>query len=1028
MGIHAAWERYEEWNRVLARALFTPSNEGRPVYLDMDDDVLAEIAEAAVLEQSDIAPQLFAAVRGTLNLDVSDGPVFARHLQKLRQWRGSLRRLRQEGRQPGPPPVLGLLSALTLVAEAMQRDAEFASNAYYPRLLRLLEVPAHAAARVKTGYGEHAEELWRGLNEWLVVMDGQLGLPTAYAVTSRYVGLPVSQALVRSADRTQFPLMFQRYGLPAGGEVSPDDMATLLDDWIGQAPCPVSRGLQSLWTRGQAKERISSVAAIELRNWDGATRASPGDSARAGAVRLLCLLTRFPRSRMQMSFITSVGAQAAELSEVTVLSAPDHPAIGVVQVPGSRVQPGPGSRFDAAQLLEGLLQLEVPGDVTLSRFPRRIVPFRKDDLLNTFVECDRVQLGDEAMVLVKNDSGLLDRAKALIEETARPGFRVETAVPGMPEGWTLFTGVQIAVHTGAGLPGGDLNALVPLLSSQLTITGGSKLPGRMRKWSSLDPPQILATAHGASSIKVTMAPMDSGSPAPGLPRTWTSTTGALLAELGDLELRDGDYELTLARGTAVVQQAALRLRSSDTPDAASGQQVQPLVHALDDDPLSALRAVPESEALGKRFVRGPVSPASRSADGVPEVVAGGIWWAKAKPAQSAVAYAAPAQLTAHDPKSCAVTGAHRYQLPTFYGHKRERERAQREGKTRSAVIEGACETCGFVRPFPAFIPRWQQRKPNGQDLWEPVADLTGLPAVESTEGDWVVAIDNVMHAGGGGHRTLEYVARQVEDSALFAGTFAQVLESRGDIEIRRDRDLKPVEWAATPPCLAELATGEFMLTGRWTVEAFSNLAVLSEKAGGRLEEPLDPAGVPVYAVSGVSASQIAHIAAEAGAYKVIPNAAELIAASLPPLSQVLGALHRVPMPVARRIERYHLASSSWVRVSTAIEPGAYRLESNFMTTYLVRTSDDIAVGAAAVATSHLAKHLAALLAGRPLLAYNADKRALYVPIGADLPGLYGRAAVLCSGRQALPAPKYRTQTYRAVPRSVAGHLTRALTS
>ena len=162
--------------------------------------------------------------------------------------------------------MLALLAVLTLAAEEMQHDQDYAGNAYYPRLFRVLKVDGERQqSRLTNAYRRDAEELWGGLNEWLSAADGRLGLPTAYALSHRYIGLPLSQALVRSADRRQFPLMFQRYGLPPGGEISPADMERLLDSWLQMRPCPVSRSLESLWDRGQAKDRIASVAAIELR-------------------------------------------------------------------------------------------------------------------------------------------------------------------------------------------------------------------------------------------------------------------------------------------------------------------------------------------------------------------------------------------------------------------------------------------------------------------------------------------------------------------------------------------------------------------------------------------------------------------------------------------------------------------------------------------------------------------------------------------------------------------------------------------
>ena len=232
-----ARDQYLRWNQALADVVFTKESAGRPVYLDMDGDVVRLVADRVGAEASQAVSQLTCAVRGTLRLD-SPGGIFDPHLLDLRMWR---ERLKREGRgqQIPPPPVIALLAVFTLAAEFMGSDSTFAANAYYPRLCELLHIGDRQQARwLESAYRNCAEQLWRGLTDWLVATDGQFGLPSAFALSHRYVGLPMSQALVRGADRRRLPLMFHRYGLPPGSEVSPADMERLLDDWISQIPCP----------------------------------------------------------------------------------------------------------------------------------------------------------------------------------------------------------------------------------------------------------------------------------------------------------------------------------------------------------------------------------------------------------------------------------------------------------------------------------------------------------------------------------------------------------------------------------------------------------------------------------------------------------------------------------------------------------------------------------------------------------------------------------------------------------------------
>jgi superfamily I DNA/RNA helicase len=1018
-GTHQAWERYELWNQAFSRVVFSARNEGRPVYLDMDEDVLGEVASEAGFEPTQAADQLTEAVRGTLYLEASDGPVFWQHTEKLRLWRYGLRASREKDDLLGPPPVLGLLAVTTLAAEEMGGDSAFAANAYYPRLFRLLRIDdSNQQRRIESAYRKQAENLWRGLNEWLSATDGRFGSPTAYALSHRYIGLPLSQALVRSADRRQFPLMFHRCGLPPGGEISPADMERLIDSWLQMRPCPVSKSLESLWRRGQARERIASVAAIELLSWDGTPADyDPAGSRRTGGVQLLCWLRRFPKRRLEISFLAQLGTQASPQA-LAVLTAIGKPSVDVVPVAGARLQPVLTSEIDTTSLVEGVLRLaDTSGGPEVTRFPRLVVPFRYDDLLNAYVECERVQLGEDSMLLVRDDRGLPESVHAILGQIARPGFREETVFPGLPAGWVLFAAVQVVATPNPEPTGIDLNTLVPLLSSQLALAGGTKLPGGLRKWSSLDPPEVRAVAQGATALSVALDSMDETSGAPGLPRTWTSDEPTLVADIKALALPDGDYEVSMLDGRKTVHQSTLRLRSSNTPDAATRHAVAPLAHDISDDPLAVLRATPLRPGVSAdAVVRGPRAALYHTPPATVITARKDIWWNAPKPPPSPRPL--PITLTALDPASCVVTGAHYIELPPAYG------------AAKGGLISGVCKYCGLTKRYPARI-RWHRDESSRHTKQSPAlhVNVSHLPeAAPPGHSDWYVAFDSLVHVHGGNYHSFEYVANQVEGSSLFTDTFSRSLEVRGDLEIERGPDFAPVCWELSPAYLAELTTGGFLLTGCWSRDDRDALRELVEKAGGTLTSGRDQHGLARHVVTEVTAADLARIAATIGTASVAPEAAARLVAALPPLGELEAALPRVPLPSARRVLRFHLESASWVQRPFAGEPGAYRLEQALARKDVFLTPADVEAGTAALATVQLSKHLAARRFGRALLAYSPDQQVLAVPLGADLPGLYGRAAVLCGGRLPTPDERRRLLLYHDVPQRVADALTFLLTS
>jgi hypothetical protein len=879
----------------------------------------------------------------------------------------------------------------------MQRDQNFSGNAYYPRLYQVLHVvEGKQQVKFHSAYQRDAEELWSGLNDWLSAADGRFGLPTAYALRHRYVGLPLSQALVRSADRHQFPLMFERYALPPCGEISPADMEHLIDSWLQMRPCPVSKSLESLWKRGQARERIAGVAAIELRSWDGTvTVDDPSASRKAGEVRLACWTRRFPKPRFDISFLASFGTQASP-QVLTVLT----------------------REIDPTTLVEGVLRLEAKGTgLEASRVPRRVVPFRHDDLLNAYIECERVQLGEDSVMLVKGDMGLLEEVQDLLGQVARPGFRKEpTTLPGLPKGWVAFVDVQVVTIPDHESSRTDLNALVPLLSAQLTFAGGSRLPGQLRKWSSLNPPEIRAVMQGVSGLSVRLEGPRDGSEKLDLPHTWTAAGTALVANLGDLGLPDGDYEVFLLdHDDAIVQQATLRLRSSDTPDFTAWRAVTHLAHNI-ADPLTVLRATAlQTDTPAGTTIRGPYTPPLRTPPVPVSGVSSRVWWTDPKPPVPSPF--SPITLAAIDPQSCVVTGAHYIQLPMV------------DGKARGGTISGRCTKCGLVKRYPARFrrPREDHRNSGTEDATLRVS-ATELPAVSDEQASGDVALDSLVHVKGGSFHAFEYVTSQIEASALFADAFARGLEVRSDLEVERDSAFAPLRWELCPAYLAELANGEFMLVGSWSRGNWEALRGYVRKCGGTVSSKRDQYGLVQRLIANVEASELSRICELIGTAGVVRDAGARLAGALPPLSELEATLPRIPLFGNSKIERFHLKSASWVPAAFTGEPGTYRLDRGFGRLYVFRTPADVEAGTAAVATAQLAKHLAARHFGQSLLAYTPSRKLLVVPLGADLPGLYGRAAVLCGGRLPEPYEKRRWLLYHGVTQRVADTLNSLLSS
>jgi hypothetical protein len=198
---------------------------------------------------------------------------------------------------------------------------------------------------------------------------------------------------------------------------------------------------------------------------------------------------------------------------------------------------------------------------------------------------------------------------------------------------------------------------------------------------------------------------------------------------------------------------------------------------------------------------------------------------------------------------------------------------------------------------------------------------------------------------------------------------------------------------------------------------------VNTRGGTVSEEPqlnLDgPSMVLVEGIDEDSAKDAAYQLRGSPEHRVVvqPEAARTLTAALPPLSAVADCLvadH--PLPAAQKVERWDPRTARWNPANSPNSAGYYRLHSH-RPWYVIRTAENIDNGQVTIADARVIKHIAALREGEPLVGYDCEKEVLYMPIGADLPGLYGRAAVLASGF--LPVIDQGVLAYRHIPPDLA---------
>jgi hypothetical protein len=1006
------WAEYAAWNDAIADVAFPELEVPKPVYLDLEGELLDEIGRRMSVDANAVEETLAKIVSGTLRHDEGPAAIFAGHMVRMRSWIVDKRR--------GVPPFLALLAAFCIAAEQMAAGDGMSSNNYYGRLRAVFGWDPHDN-RLDHAYRRVSERLWSELNRWLVELDGLRGIPTAFALSHRYVGLPVSQALIRSADHERLKDFFRLLGFAPGTDVAPSDLVLPLGDWISANPSPVSSGLQRLWNNSSARERIAEAAAVSLANWDGSVREQVGDDqiSSAGTLSLTLEMGGFPRKHFALSALFYVNG-ATSPRPATVLTADPPTDIDLVpDLPGA-LGLGAGSSLHAGDVLEGVLRIKDGlTQRVLERRPRRLVVFREDDLSRRWIESPQVMLGDNVRLLVHED--LLSRLTETLGTIARPGWQIAEAYPGQPAGWVVLADVEVFSHPGALVSTtkmDDLLPLVPLTRSQLKVAGGFALPGRVRgRWHSWAPPEIRAISDTPEGFVVRLVDEHrfdaTEEPVEHVVAEWSDNgTGVVVESLADLGLVDGDFrvELVPTGARTPLSTSPILLRSSDTPDAHQWSVVDSLgyargigvlgVEASDEEAVVTGHIVPPVQRAGEALVEVPASPR----------------WVTGRHQPSTPR--SPVRITVPDANSCIRTGRHVEMIETVA--------TDSQGRPLQAWSYGRCKGCGLVRRYPTRLRRSSYGHGRDRDQTDAsstvVHDLSALaPARHASIHDYATAFDALLHTGGGPWSQLERIALQVEPTALFVDQFARNLEVLGHIDIRRDsKTLQPTHWEVCPTAL--VGTGQdYLFAGFWPNQLYEDTSrSLADEGLDLVTGEVSEAPTP-YFVNEVSLPGVALRYLTEREITVVENAWQDLVSFLPPLSDVLSGLPRQAASIEGEIRRFQTSDASWVKVASMEAPGAYRIR-RFSTVDLVRTTEDVEHGTIARSTVHLSKHLAALMEGQPLLSYDRETGSLVTPLGADLPALYGRAAVASSGLPPTAISKVGLLRYESVPEDLARHI------
>lgn len=1019
-----AWRLYDAWNSAIAEHFFLSGRFcGRAVYLSIDSDSEVEIAASLGIGVSDIDDSLSAAVQPTLNLRASLAHVFADHKERLRDWR--------KAGGTGPPPQLALLAFFSRVAASMAREQAFAATDFYGRLATHLHVTGQdAVQRLREDFGFESLEHWAALNRWLEEHDGRYGLPTACSFDHRrFVSVPLSQVLLRAEDRRRLVGLFDAFDLTPGQLLSMADMVALLGDWLlHETGCAQ---LKSLWKREGLRERIAEIACLELETWAGA----PSSESASGQVEARLVAAASLWEEPWPQFALDFQVRAASVGRHRELELTPDTARVLAPLLGSRLarlrlrDTGHGSWLSLPDIGEaGLsnvllsrvtLRSRDSANVVLTRRPRPVVPLHFEPLECRFVEVERAQFGETYLVLAHRARAAM--VEAALVQAACGGFRRRDDLQGLPRDWILFTDVVIVSQ-----PASDeetLRPLSPLATIHLAARGGFVL-GR-NTWLSSQPPDLVAVAPSAGA-GVFIDGVEGRPRRIGLLAPVGEAGGAGCWSVRDAVSSDGDYRAYISDNVdgKVQDSIPIHLRSAATPRPAAVLKTPDLAHAF-DAPSGVLSAEPSDEAE-TNLLRGAQLPKSVSAPpGAAFVMAQGEQTPvpEGEGPEREVVRPARAEEAATVAPNCAVTGYHVWRLPPG-------------GVGFHPARQGSC-ACGASKYFPRLrsgrhgttleSDTLEKRRPDADSQGARARDNAGPAVTTLAASGYGDLLDAVTYQRRGEWAEYERLARQLSSDPWTATVSAHALSALGHIDLQVSRG-RPSHWAVAPPTVVVSERAAPFLAGARCRPLLACLGATASQIGGRVVTEPQAYGPDVVRVDNVAGDRLDRLVSQVSektglAIALSERPGERLATLLPTLGSVVASLPATPAPHGPW-ERFDPASARWQPAEEADVPGSYRT-ADYPRLYFVVTEADSRRGECRVATVQAVKHMAALLAGTRLVHYHTREEALEVPLGAELPGLYERAVVLCSGR--LPDRRGGRRRYCGVSPDVASQLTGLLT-
>ncbi len=1014
--ISPEWRSYSLWNKALSEHFFSGNYEDRPVYLDINDQLLADLGEEIGLDNDQVVASFISAISGTL----AEGLHFDSHYYVAAEWR--------QRKEEEAPPFIALLAFFSYVAEKMVRDPNFAAHNYYGRLQKELGIDDTFHADLKKSYQEVTERFWPWLNEWLISWDGQLGLPTARALDNRrYVSVAISQALVREQDRNILKRVFAEHGLSPGQRLGKIEMLSLLLHWSSLAHN--FNSLSKLIQRGgDIRDKVAEIACSELESWDG--RLAFKDSAeKGGRLFYIATFTTYPQLKIELNLCATLSSDKCgdlilasdSSSEAKVgfsqciedLSFEWLNDFGVAVVePYEKIAHG-----DALLGRTKLVKKTGSSFFVRDGQPICILMDRLD--IGAYQEVSRIGLGQKSIVLVHQS--IQDKVENFLIETARPGYKKYTAekVSGLPRSWILFTDIQILkVQEVSGL-----EALAPLMDSLISVSGGLYLGND--SWLTSHPPEVTITINTDSPLSVQI----SQSLHFDVPKEKIDIEigcGVGFVSIKNLNLPDGDYQITVTEALGDGDQkfrSGFKLRSSNSVRIYKRGNTGAISYFLNSENLiDTISAKKNSYSSGNSISLngGDIITTSEIKINYPRVKLVDGDFFGLENSESIHQSRAPLIDTAtKEAGSCLLRG---YHIVQYAGVP--------PGMPPGYLVMGKCSDCSLTlwqatKGYSRFPRRTTSFKGDSSksigNSYINVSDITPISEEPTHAPSYRDIFDALCYVKEGTFERLSSIVRSVSGETWAPHNLMRSLASLGHLDYEIDElTLRPKSWRIADPTLVSISHDEFILTG-WSSQKFINqFTKTAEDLGAEVLIKNNSKNLPSLKIRNIKRSDLDIFTELINKDSMFPlsssvNFTDKLLTLLPKLSTLIDVLPVINLPNSG-LEFFDEINMKWQKVPEATKTGAYRHQLNG-TKYFYASIEKHQKIRSVTCDARLAKYFAMSKFYEKFLRYHGSNQELKVRVGMDLPFLYERVAVMCSGE--LPEVQNGVLIYKMVPKEIA---------